>query len=171
MKRPENVNLENKPKRQRATPGSIVLINAGGYYYYAQILTMYECAFFDVQLKEPLEDLSILSHCPVLFIICLYRDVISSGCWPKVGKLPIREGFLPLPMQYIHHDYSEVEWELYDPNTGAIRPSTREECLGLECCAVWDRRHVEDRLSDHYAGVSCKWTDNMREHFDSPLTK
>jgi len=79
-------------KRQRRTPGSIVKIDLkNGYYNYAQIVEN-GIAFFDIYTKDPeLEDLSILLEKPVLFILEVYRDVISTGLWLKVGKLPIRE--------------------------------------------------------------------------------
>jgi hypothetical protein len=44
---------------------------------------------------------------------------------------------------------------------GDIRPAKRKECVGLECCAVWDPEHVEDRLKDHFAGIPNKWVQSM----------
>lgn len=152
-------------KRQRATKGSIIQLHVNGYYYYGQILIMGNCSFFDYRSTTPLEDLWILLERPVLFTICVYRDVISSGCWPKVGKLPIRDDLLPLKMKYIHHDYGSLEFELYNPNTGEVFPSSKEECRGLECCAIWDQNHVEDRLSDYYSGAPCIWLEKDRTLF------
>lgn len=83
----------------------------------------------------------------------------------KVGKLPLREELQILPMQYIYHGSSKVQFELYNTNTGEITPSTKEECRGLESCAVWDMHHVEDRLRDHYNGVPCIWLKEEYEIF------
>ena len=124
-----------------------------GYYNYAQIVEN-GIAFFDIYTKDPeLEDLSILLEKPVLFILEVYRDVISTGLWLKVGKLPIREDLKTLPMQCIQDALDETQFELYNPNTGEVTKATREECEGLETCAVWEAYHVESRLRDHYNGV------------------
>ena len=141
-------------KRQRRPPGSIVKIDLkNGYYNYAQIVEN-GIAFFDIYTKDPeLEDLSILLEKPVLFILEVYRDVISTGLWLKVGKLPIREDLKTLPMQCIQDALDETQFELYNPNTGEVTKATREECEGLETCAVWEAYHVESRLRDHYNGV------------------
>ena len=153
-------------KRQRLTVGAIVEINVyDEYYCYAQILGLSNLAFFDYRTKEHLEDLSILSNCKILFMLCVYNDVITQGHWLKVGKLPLREELQILPMQYICHGSSKLQFELYNTNTGEITPSTKEECRGLECCAVWDYGCVEDRLRDHYNGVPCIWLKEEYEIF------
>ena len=104
-------------KRQRRTPGSIVKIDLKN----AQLLEN-GIAFFDIYTKDPeLEDLSILLEKPVLFIVSVYRDVISTGLWLKVGKLPIREDLKILPMQCIQDALNETQFELYNPNTGEVR--------------------------------------------------
>ena len=124
-----------------------------GYYNYAQLLEN-GIAFFDIYTKDPeLEDLSILLKKTILFIVSVYRDVISTGLWLKIGKLPIREDLKTLPMQCIQDALDETQFELYNPNTGEMTKATREECEGLETCAVWEAYHVESRLRDHYNGV------------------
>ena len=123
------------------------------YYSYAQLLGK-GIAFFDIYTKESeLEDLSILLKKPVLFIVEVYNDVISTGLWLKVGKLPIREDLKILPMKCMQDALDETRFELYNPNTGEVTKATREECEGLETCAVWEAYHVESRLRDHYNGV------------------
>ena len=141
-------------KRQRRTPRSIVKIDLkNGYYNYAQLLEN-GIAFFDIYTKDPeLEDLSILLKKTILFIVSVYRDVISTGLWLKIGKLPIREDLKTLPMECIQDALNETQFELYNPNTGEVTKATREECEGLEICAVWEAYHVESRLRDHYNGV------------------
>ena len=141
-------------KRQRRTPGSIVKIDLkNGYYNYAQLLEN-GIAFFDIYTKDPeLEDLSILLKKPILFIVSVYRDVISTGLWLKIGKLPIREDLKILPMECIQDALDDTIFRLYNPNTGEMTKATREECEGLETCAVWEAYHVESRLRDHYNGV------------------
>ena len=150
-------------KRQRSPPGSIVKIDLkNGYYNYAQIVEN-SIAFFDIYTKDPeLEDLSILLEKLVLFILEVYRDVISTRLWLKVGKLPIREDLKILPMQCIQDELDETQLELYNPNTGEVTQATREECEGLETCAVWEAHHVEERIIDHYNGVPNFWVESMK---------
>ena len=153
--------------KQRIIPGAILEINVCGMYYcYAQIMNNKESyAFFDLKSKIRLTDLTILQCSPILFIIGVYDNVVTQGQWLKVGKLPIREELQVLPKEFIYHKFDKLQFELYDPNTGEIRPSTKEECRGLERCAVWDKRHVEDRLRDYYNGAPCIWLKEDYEIF------
>ena len=145
--------------------GDVFQITVERRYYYGQVLTRGVCAFFDWQSTCPVQDLSRLSVCPVLFTVCVYPRAFSGGDWTIVGKMPVREGLLPLPMEYIHHKYGSPEFELYDPNSGEIRKATKEECRGLESAAVWEAHHVEDRLEDYYAGRPCVWLKEAEELF------
>ena len=153
--------------KQRIIPGAILEINVCGMYYcYAQIMNNKESyAFFDLKSKIRLTDLTILQCSPILFIIGVYDNVVTQGQWLKVGKLPIREELQVLPKEFIYHKFDKLQFELYDPNTGEDRPSTKEECRGLERCAVWDKHHVEDRLRDYYNGVPCIWLKEDYEIF------
>lgn len=144
-------------KRQQMTIGAILEIRINSdYFVYAQIIPTRVCAFFDFRTAEPLKDLNILLSKPILYILAVYNDVITRGEWLKVGKLPVREDLMTRPYTYIW-DMIGKRYELYNPNTGKITPSTKEECRGLEVTAVWDRHHVEDRIRDYYNGVPCKW--------------
>ena len=151
-------------KRQQMTPSAIVEINIDNeYYVYAQILPTNNLVFFDYRTKEPLrKDFRVLEEAKPLFFMCVYRYVISRGEWLKVGKMPIREEFIPQPMKYIY-DQPTRGFRLYNPNTGEIRWSTREECSGLEEAAVWEGFAAEDRIRDHYNGVKCKWITSPEE--------
>lgn len=152
--------------RQRITPGAILEINVhNDFFCYAQILQTKSLAFFDYRTKERITELELLKNSSVLFIVKVYFDIITQGDWVKVGKLPIREELQVAPMQYIYHKFDKLQFELYDPNTGEDRPSTKEECRGLERCAVWDKHHVEDRLRDYYNGVPCIWLKEDYEIF------
>ena len=154
-------------KRQRITVGSILEINVHDLYYcYAQILEHGVYAFFDYRTETPLRDFSVLLGCKILFCLGVYNDVITRGHWLKVGKLPIRDDLTPLPMEFIYHEFDKLQWHLYNPNTGEMTSSTKEECRGLERCAAWDAHHVEDRLRDHYDGVPCLWLNGVYEIFE-----
>ena len=147
-------------KRQRITIGSILQIPVEDYYCYAQILGKAYYAFFDYKSSKPLSFFDVLINTPVLFIIAVYNDVVTTGVWEKVGKLPIREELKVLPNQFIHHKNENPEYELYNTETGEITPSSKEEVKGLECCAVWDSHHVVDRIRCHYNGEPCIWLND-----------
>lgn len=148
-------------KRQRIIPGSILEINANDKYYYAQILQSKGCAFFDLELDNPLKDYSSLNHKDVLFIVRVYDDVIVKGKWLKVGNLEIRDDLKIEPNKFIQDSLNPDNFELYNPNTGEITPSNREEVKGLECASVWEAEHVEDRLRDHFAGKPNVWVEQL----------
>ena len=91
----------------------------------------------------------------------VYNDVITKGHWLKVGKLDVREDLKVQPNKFIHHKGEIPEFKLYNPNTGEITNGSREQVIGLECAAVWEANHVEDRIRDHYLGVPCIWMEGM----------
>ena len=149
-------------KRQRITKGAILKIPVDDYFCCAQILNMGSCAFFDCRFyNEDDIDINVLKSAKVLFIVGVYSDIITRGIWEKIGKLPIREDLVNLPNMYIRHG---SRYDLYNPNTGEITPSCREEAVGLECCAVWDDFHVVDRLRCRYNGTHCTWLSDELEY-------
>jgi hypothetical protein len=148
---------EFKPKkRQQITIGSIVEIEIeNSYFVYAQIVPTKNLAIFDFRTNEKLTDFNILLEKKVLFLMATYNYIITKGHWLKVGKLPIREDLLVSPNQFI--STFPGDYRLYNPNTGTSWKVTKEECMGLECCAVWDWGSTEQRISDHYNGVPNIW--------------
>jgi len=147
-------------KRQTRVPGAILEIQTNAKYYYAQILHK-GCAFFDLELDAPLKDYSVLKTASVLFIVAVYNDVITKGKWLKVGKMEIRDELKIVPNQFIQDPINPIEFSLYNPNTGEILPSSRKDVEGLECAAVWEAEHVEDRLRDHFAGNPNVWVAQL----------
>ncbi len=149
-------------KRQKRTPGSIVKIDLGdGYHSYARILEA-GLAFYDIRTKEDITDMKRIIQKPILFITEVYNHAITKGRWPKVGKVPLEDTLKKVPLKFIQDPIKPEEISIYDPNTGNIRPATREECEGLERAAVWEPEHIEDRLRDHYAGVPNKWVESLK---------
>ena len=140
--------------KQRISKGSIHEINIDNeYFIYTQVLENASYAFFDFNTKDSLADLKVLNDVSILFIIAVYDSVVKSGHWLKVGKLPIREELKNLPLKFIQDSINPTNFDLYNPNTGEITKATKNECLGLECAAVWAANHVESRIRDHYNGV------------------
>jgi len=155
-----------KVKRQKRTLGAVMEINIDNeYYVYAQSYPYTQEIIFDYRSKEPLKDLSVLLSAKQLFQVAVFRWVIGSGHWKKVGKLPLREDLLPAQMKYIYHKFDRVKFEIYNPETVQITPSSKEECRGLERCSVWGAESIKDRIRDHYNGVPCMWLEDEYEIF------
>jgi len=136
------------------------------YYVYAQSYPHTQEVIYDYRSKEPLKDLSVLLSAKQLFRVTVYRRVIGSGYWKKVGKLPLREDLLPVQMEYVYHKYDNIQFELYNPATGKMTPATKEECRGLEEAAVWDYGAISERIRDHYNGAPCIWLKQKDELFN-----
>lgn len=151
-------------KKQRITIGAILEINIeNNYYVYAQILGNANYAFFDYRTTSQLKDFTVLFDKPVLFIASVYNDIITQGHWLKVGNLELRNDFKVLPMKFIQDALNPDSFELYDPNTGESKPSTKEQIKGLERAAVWEANHIVDRIRDYYNEVPCVW---LQEDYD-----
>ena len=101
------------PKRQRRTVGAIMIIPIDDYFVYVQSLDFGEEVIFDYRTKTPLKDLSPLLKARELCRVSVYSDVISSGIWRKVGKLPIREDLLDCKMKFIYDNFSVRKHFLY----------------------------------------------------------
>jgi hypothetical protein len=142
-----------KMAKQKLIKGSVLEIEIDiKKYCYAQILEKSGFAFFDYESKEKLSDFSILQSTPILFILAVYNDAVSKGRWLIVGKMAIREDLKLEPMKFIQDALNPNKFELYNPNTGEISLSSKEECKGLECAAVWEAYAVEQRIRDYYSG-------------------
>jgi len=149
-------------KKQKRTVGSIIEIQLEeGYFAYGQILRA-GIAVFDLYVPEHLKDISLLNSATELFIVQVYDDAITNGRWLKIGKLSIRRGFEILPMKFIQDAINPESFQLYDPNTGEIIDAKKEDCIGLECAAVWEAEHVESRIIDYYSGRPNIWVENLK---------
>lgn len=148
--------------KQRRTIGSILEIDLGnGFYNYAQIIND-DILFFDICVNKRLEDLTILNSKRPLFFLGVYDSVITKGRWKIVGKLPIHSSHKIVPMKFIQDSMDESQIDLYNPNTGEIKKSSRKEVIGLECAAVWEGEHVESRLRDYYDGKENVWVNQLK---------
>jgi hypothetical protein len=79
----------------------------------------------------------------------------------KVGTLELEESLLDLPMQFIQDTLDGSIYSLYNPNTGTMTYTDKSNCVGLERASVWAAHHLEDRISDHFAGRECKWVKKL----------
>ncbi|MBK6606442.1 MAG: immunity 26/phosphotriesterase HocA family protein [Leptospiraceae bacterium] len=139
-------------KKQQRTLGAIILIPLeDGFHTYGRILQGASYAFYDCRTKEDIADLNYIISSPVLFITAVYNNVINSGQWVKIGKLPLEEKFNILPPRFIQDAFHKDKFRIvYQDRTE--KEVSIEECEGLERFMVWEAANIEKRLSDYYAG-------------------
>ena len=145
--------------------GSIIEICIDNKYYtYAQKLgnNAGSLVFFDYYDTSRIEDSRIFNTLKKLFIITIYDSAFKRSNWKVFNKIEIRKEFDKLPLEFIYDKIAD-QYKIYDPNTGEIRKSNREEIIGLEKCAVWPWYCIEDRIRDHYEGKVCIWVKSMYE--------
>lgn len=148
-------------KRQRWTPGAVVAISLGNRFHtYAQMLNDPEYAFFDCHTVDDIAPTAVVDR-PVLFRLWVMRSAHASGRWPKVGTASLSAELQKPVYRYNQDPLQPQDIRLtFDGCDGPL--VTVAKCKGLECAAVWDAEHVEDRLRAHYANVPCKWTLSLR---------
>jgi hypothetical protein len=143
-------------KRQRWTFGAVVVIPLGeGFHSYAQMLLDPEYAFFDSRTRDDFPIETVFSR-PVLFRLWVMGYAHTKGRWEKVGVAEVAKELREPVLRYNQDPLRPQDIRLtYDGCSGPL--GSIGDCKGLECAAVWDPEHVEDRLRDHYAGVPNKW--------------
>ena len=147
-------------KRQRRTVGAILKIPLGdGSHTYAQTLPEADFVIFDAKSNRDLKPEEVVNK-EVLFRVAVHNSAWTNSRWEKIGKANVQDEFMaPIP-KFMQDMLNPNRFRIY--LGGVIRSATREECSGLECCAVWDPEHVEDRIRDHYAGVPNKWFESLK---------
>ena len=149
-------------KRQQRTVGAIVKIPLkDNEHSYAVVLPKACFGVFDVKTNQALDIGEIYSK-KILFIVAVYNAAVTSGRWEKIGKVELDERFETLPMHFIQDPINPTLFRKYNPNTGEMFPATKQDCLGLECAAVWQAEHVEDRIWDYHLGRENKWVQLLR---------
>jgi len=118
-------------------------------------------AFFDFRFAERPPIAGILSH-PVAFRIHIMRVCLSRSAWPVIGFASLPDALMQTP-DFYKFDRIARRFSLY--RGPSEEPATREQCLGLECTAVWSAVHVESRLDDHFAGSRVSVQQAIHEIF------
>lgn len=153
---------------ERLTKGKIVEIPVHDeYYVYAQVLHQSSFVYFDARYSTSVQDIRDIDMNKVLFIVCSsVTDAVRARRWKIRGKLPIDPKFNKLPKEFIQDAINPYKFSLYDCDTGEVTPATREECEGLERCAVWYDNHIEDRIYSHYSNTRCIWMRTIDEEIE-----
>lgn len=149
--------------KQKIILGSVVEIHLSQEFFsYAQIITKSELAFYDYSgVRISTDSLDVVCKKPILFVLAVMHAAIKSGRWKIVGRCEIPQA-LKSPREYFIQDVLTKKFSIYTNNDGNIRPAERSEIEGLECAAVWEPEHVEDRLRDHFAGRQNLWVEQLK---------
>jgi Immunity protein 26 len=148
-----------KTKSQRRRTGDIVKIPLeDGTHTYARVLPDASLAFYDSRGTEDIE-VSRIVTLPILFFAAVMYRAITRGRWPVVGHV-LRDDGLRAPPKFIQDPLDARKFSIYED--GQIRPASRQECLGLECAAVWTPEQIEERLLDHYAGRTNEQLESLK---------
>ena len=148
-------------KKQRRKVGDIVSISlTDGKRCFAMILPIAD-AFFDILVDSNAEPIiEDIIRRPVLFQIPVMNYAVTKGIWTIVGHVEPPPSLLEPPKFFIQ---SSMNGLLFITTTGDDRiPASFDECVDLECCAVWDPEHVVSRLEDHFAGRPSKHVEILR---------
>jgi hypothetical protein len=160
------VETEPSVKRQRRTAGQIVEVPLGeGRKAFARVLREPLLAFYDmstgVRETPSLEEITVQK---IAFTIPVMNHSVARGRWKVIGSLPLTTALTQNP-SFWKQDPLTGALSIYCedlPPPGYERAATPAECRGLECAAVWDPEHVEDRLRDHFAGRPNAWLEGLR---------
>jgi len=145
------------PKRRL---GDIVRIDLGdGFHAYARVLEEAIFAFYSIRSKEEVAAEEVIRE-RVVFQVPVMRHAVTRGRWKVIGNIPLEENLKSPRPRFMQDILSPENFSIYEK--GAIRPATREECVGLEMEAIWEPTHVEDRLRDHFAGRENKWVRSLK---------
>lgn len=152
--------MEISNPKQRWITGNIVQIPLSlNRFGYGQLLTFNNLAVFSIcTAKEPTKE-EILSS-GILFVVAVYKQAVTTGKWKKIGKdKPVLSS---LPFQFIQDKHHPESIQIYHPETGQAYPSNREQCKGLERCAVWEGSQVEERIQDYFDGRKNRWLSQLQ---------
>ena len=120
-----------------------------GHMAYAQALNEPEFAFFSSNPEKSNEGL--------LFRIWVHKSAIKN--WKKVGNIKI-SGVLDADIPRFKKDPISSAYSTY---IGGVEScATYEQVKGLECAAVWEWPHIEERLVAYFSGTESKWVKSMQ---------
>jgi len=140
------MNTNTKSSRQRIKEGDIVAIPlSNGRYAFGREFSHGLGIYDYVATSKELLPTNINRF---LFIVDVYRDVMTSGIWQKIGADKQIDINSPKNHKGFVIDLINGNYEIYDFETGTSRKSSMQECHGLERVAAWDAEHITQRIED-----------------------
>lgn len=129
-----------------------------GYFGFARALTFPIAEFYDFRSQTIPSGAEIITK-PVAFRIWVMKNAFTGRRWKKIDEFPLKPGEAGKRWFFKQAD----DGGLYKTRDGAEEiPASWEDVSNLECAAVWDPEHVEERLRDHFAGRPNKWVESLR---------
>lgn len=156
----DGIKINNMARIKEGAFFEIALPNSK--YSYGRILGKASYAFYNIYSESRIIDINLIRNSKVIFIVAVYNHAITKNRWKTIGITELEEDIKRLPLKFIQDDSELSQFEIYDPNTGDMRPAKKLECIGLERAAVWEPEHVEDRIIDYFEGRPNKWFESLK---------
>ncbi|PMN64866.1 hypothetical protein BCT27_24830 [Enterovibrio norvegicus] len=138
--------------------GKVVQISlSNGKFGYGLVLSDPLVAFSENSYAVPQNDYSKVFD-GKLFRIWVMKSAFGKNGWPKVGTVELNQAELSEPKFY-KFDVISKQFSIY--SNGNEIAATKEDCIGLECAAVWSKEHVEERLLAMSEGRDSKWVSSL----------
>ena len=93
-----------------------------------------------------------------IFIVWVMKYALGKKGWLKVGKLKTHRLF---GRSHAFYKFDSINKSFSIYCNGVETPAKLEDCINLECAAVWDKSHVEDRIFATNKGEVCKWSKSL----------
>lgn len=156
-----------KTAKPRRLEGQVVRIDLkDGTQAFGRVLEEPLFAFYD-KLYRQSENPEVEEICslPIAFKIWVMNYSITRGVWNVIGRVPLTPD-LREPPKFFKQDEISGALSIYQAAPELAphyeRPASLAEVDGLECAAIWDPEHVEDRLRDHFSGRPNKWIQQLK---------
>lgn len=117
-------------------------------------------AFFSDEQEDRLTDAGIPEGDP-LFVVAVHNKAYSRDRWGSVLRRVAPDALPEIPHFFRQNVLNPEDCQITDA-IGGVRKATPEECVGLERSAVWDAEHIEQRISDLYAGRPNPFVESMK---------
>ena len=120
------------------------------YHCYCQLATGNDVCFYDYYSSDfGNDDIEKILNLKGLFRILCYRDCFKGEKWIFICNKPLTEDKIEVPFKW-HKAVGDDYYSLY--RDGVFIKTTRENCIGLECFALWTELGVIDRLNYSFFG-------------------
>jgi hypothetical protein len=129
-------------KKQRIRPGdNLEICLPDGRYAYGKIFNDASIGVYDIVTSTRAVPAMGASF---MFVVGVYRDLLTSGKWPRVAHEPFPTPEDAWPPPYAVKDPISGEWSIY--HRGNIHPANQSTVAHLEVAAVWDENHIVQRI-------------------------
>lgn len=153
-------------KKQKLVPGDIFQISGfSGKNVYGRVLPEAFVAIYSGVFDDEIEVSDLLSN-DIIFKVPVMNYAITSGRWKVVNHVELSPELLK-PIKLFKRD--RISKKLYIYERGEQRPATKEEVRNLECAAVWEPEHVEQRISDYLSGRENKTVKLFQSYIEDSL--